>query len=206
MRKTIIRSVLAFTVGSALILSLSSCTAEGLAPVQEKGIRNFYTSYIKEATSLNNDKINAAYSDLKKQNLTGVDTNTARDTIFNRFAEVNPKFFDDYAVQYATYDEVGATYTSVLLMSLTTKGVAVSPDFPSDAISKKYDNKLKTTVYEIDRSKITAPVPLAAESLVTPVSKGSLKPIKLVQVKGEWKIVPDAESLQEIGIPDGIKK
>lgn len=206
MRKTIIRSVLAFTAGSALLLSLSSCTAEGLAPVQEKGIRNFYTNYIKEATSLDNDKINAAYSDLKKQDLTGVDTDTARDTIFSRFAEVDPKFFDEYAVQYATYDEVGATYTSVLLMSLATKGVAVNADFPSTAISKEYDSKLKTTVYEIDRSKITAPVPLAAESLVTPVNKGSLKPVKLVQVKGEWKIIPDKESLEEIGIPDGSKK
>lgn len=186
----------------AVTITVSGCSSAELEQREKEDIAQFYTNYVAEATSLNTDAINEAYTELSQQNYEGQATDAARDVIFERFAEIDSSFFEQYAVQYASYDEVGATYSSVLLMSLATGSQPVTADFPLDAISSSYDEELDITVYEIDRGKVTAPVPVVAEALVTKVDKEALPPVMIVKIEGNWKIIPDVSSLQEIGIPN----
>jgi len=198
-RKTV-RSLVGVAAVTAMMFSMSGCS--GLSQQKQESVASFYSEYVKEATSLDNEQISAAYADLKKQNLSGQSTDAVRDVIFKRFAEVDPELFDKIAVEYGSYDNVGTTYSSILLMSLATKGQPITAELPLDAITETEDEELGGTVYEIDRSKITAPLPILAESSVTKVEKDSLPPVKIIRVDGEFQIVPDASSLNEIGIPN----
>jgi len=169
---------------------------------QKRQVMAFYSSFIEEATSLDEEKINTAYADLKAEGFEGQSTNDVRDKIFARFAEVNPDLFSKFAVEYATYDDVGTAYSNVLLMSLATDSKPVTPVLPADAVTVTQDEELGGTVYEIDRSKITAPVPLVAQSLVTKVDLANIPPVKIIKVGSDWKIIPDSSFLNEIGIPN----
>jgi hypothetical protein len=189
-------------VMAVILFGLTGCNSSAVPTGQKQQIAEFYSEYVEEATSLDTKKINTVYDSLKNQSFEGQQTDTARENIFKQFATVDPDLFDKLAVQYASYDEVGATYTSILLMSLATNGEPVIAELPLDAITKTQDPELKTTVYEIDRSQITAPVPLTAAGLVTKVDKKALKPVRVVRDGLNWKIVPDASSLNEIGIPN----
>jgi competence protein ComGC len=187
----------------ALVLVLSIVRGSGqLESNQKRQVVSFYSSFIEEATSLDKDKINTAYSDLKAEGFEGQSTNAVRDKIFARFSEVDPDLFSKFAVEYATYDDVGTAYSNVLLMSLATGGKGIEPVLPTDAVTIKQDDELNRTVYEIDRSKITAPVPLLAQSLVTKVDLDDIPPIKIIKSGSDWKIIPDSSFLNEIGIPN----
>jgi hypothetical protein len=187
----------------ALVLVLTIVRGSGeLESIKKRQVVSFYSSFIEEATSLDKDKINTAYADLKAEGFEGQSTNAVRDKIFARFSEVDPDLFAKFAVEYATYDDVGTAYTNVLLMSLATGGTGIEPVLPTDAVTIKQDDELNRTVYEIDRSKITAPVPLLAQSLVTKVDLDDIPPIKIIKSGSDWKIIPDSSFLNEIGIPN----
>ena len=195
--------VTASMLSLTLLVSVSACSTSAQDNATKTKVADFYSEYVKEATTIDNATINAAYDELSAQNFEGQATNTARDAIFARFYEIDPDLFDKLAVEYATYDEVGTTFTSILLMSLATQSTAVIAEMPTDAVTITQDEDLGLTVYEIDRSKITAPLPLFAQSKVTKLDKADLtKPVRIIKDGSTWKIIPDDASLNEIGIPN----
>lgn len=174
---------------------LTACSSSLTDSVKQDAIR-FYTSFVQEATSLDPDAVRTAYSDLEKLNLKGQQTDDARDQIFTKFNELNPDLFDKLSVEDASYDVVGATYFNIILMSLNTNGTAVDEVIPTSAVT--WDSS--TGIYSIDRTQITAPVPVMAESLVTNY-EGALPPIQLKKDINGWHIIPDKYMLYEIGVP-----
>lgn len=203
MFKKFATTVAAAMLGMVMLASLSACSTADKDNATKAEVIAFYTEYVSEATSIDNTAINTAYDELRAEDFTGQDTNTARDAIFERFYQVDTKLFDKLAVEYATYDDVGTTYTSVMLMSLATEAQPVVTAMPVDAVTVIHDDELDLTVYEIDRSKITAPLPLFAKSKVTEVKKADLtNPVRIIKDGSTWKIIPDGSSLNEIGIPN----
>lgn len=203
MFKKFVRTVTAIVFSVAMVVSVSACSTADRDNAVKIQVVDFYSEYVAESTSIDNAAINAAYSELSLQNFEGQNTNIARDAIFARFYKVDNKLFDKLAVEYATYDEVGITFTNALLMSLATQAQSVIVEIPTDAVTVTHDDSLNLTVYEIDRSKITAPLPLFAKSKVTDLGRETLiHPVRVIKDGADWKVIPDSFSLNEIGIPN----
>lgn len=193
--KNRIKLAVSLLLSICMVGLLAACSNQPTDSVKQDAIR-FYTSFVQQATSLDPEAVKTAYSDLEKLGLKGQQTDAARDQIFTRFNQLNPDLFKKLAVEDAGYDTVGATYFNIILMSLNTNGNAVDEVIPASAVTWNQS----TGIYSIDRNKITAPVPVMAESLVKQYD-GELPPVQLKKDLNGWHVIPDQYMLYEIGVP-----
>jgi hypothetical protein len=121
--------------------------------------------------------------------------------MFARFNRINPDFFSKVQLTDSTYSEEGKAYSTILLLSLATRGEGVEITMPSDAVTSYKDDKLGKRVYEIDRKQITAVVPESLESKITRQDRNGLSPVKIIKDGDAWKVIADNNMLSEIGTP-----
>lgn len=187
-------------LSSVVMFGLAGCTPEPPDGVKTDVV-NFYSDFVFQATSLDPEEIKDVYAKLAEQDAAGLfegePSDAVRDTIFQEFRTLNPELFDSLYTDGVSYDVLGAAYSNILLMSLATQGNGVVAEMPLDAVT--YD--AGDGEYSINRYLITAPVPLVAESLVTPY-EGELPPVVLKKTLEGWRVVPDMYLLYEIGVPE----
>lgn len=186
------------------VVMLATLTSCGVMTKNEKTeLAAFYSTFVEEATTLDPVKVKEAYDELaaKSKDFEGQDSNKVRDLMFSRFQQVNPEFFSKLYTEGVSYSDVGNAYSKILLIALASQGQKSTVDFPLDAISVSYDKNLKRNVYSIDRTLMTAVVPLTVEGQVTQPKKQGLAPVKLVKMGDTWQVVADANVLSEIGVP-----
>tara|TARA_B100001146_G_C16144391_1_gene418207 strand:+ start:414 stop:1022 length:609 start_codon:yes stop_codon:yes gene_type:complete len=194
-----IRFVAAFSVLIGVFV-FSGCTPDAPSAVKTDAI-NFYSDFVLQATSLNPADIQTVYDEFSNQDAGGMfagqPTDTVRDLIFQGFSELNPELFGSLYTKDVSYNDLGAAYSNILLMSLATQGNGVVAEMPLDAVTYDAEND----VFLIDRNMVTAPVPLVAESLVSQY-EGELPPVTLKITLDGWKVIPDSYMLYEVGVPD----
>lgn len=177
----------------------TSCSAPSQGDKEQ--LVNFYIGFAKEATSLDYVAIKEKYAVLAERDSNDGSENLAKSEVFAEFDTINPSFFSKLHLTDSSYSEVGSAYSSILLLSLATEGKGVEVTMPIDAVTTYQDEELGRTVYEIDRSKITATVPEYLASKVTRVVRKSLAPVRIVKEGQSWKVIADKEMLTEIGAP-----
>lgn len=179
---------------------LSGCST--VSGSEKKEIVQFYTGFVKEATSLDSAQINKVYSDLKGQDFSGQSSSNVRAKMFAEFDKINPDFFSKLHLTDSTYAEVGKTYSTILRLSLAADSIdGVEVTMPSDAVTAYKDDKLGRMVYEIDRTKITAVVSEEMGRKITRPNRNGLAPVRIIKDGDSWKVLADNNMLSEVGVP-----
>lgn len=193
---------LSFIVISSLLITTGCSTAQ---PFTREEVKDFYTQFVQEASSLPPDALRAAYKEISEEAKTSKNNAQLRENALNRIKEVDPDLFNKIylAPDNSNFDQAASLYSTIVLLSLNTNGEPVSVDIDMSGISDwKKTADYDFPIVEIDRKKIYTSLTAEQGLKISAYHKDALSTLRIGDVQGEMKIIPDSQPLWEIGEPN----